>query len=99
MSKRKQIEDIIIEALKEIKDELDVDVFDQEITENTTLYGRNGALDSLTLVSLVADIEDRVSEEFAVDLVLAGDKAMSRTTSPFRTIGSLTDYIEELLLG
>ena len=61
------------------------------------LFGRDGVLDSLGLVSLVVAIEQRVEENFGKRIVLANEKAMSRSASPFRTLGALSEYIVELL--
>ena len=54
-------------------------------------------MDSLALVSFIADLEDKISDEFEKDIVLADEKAMSAKTSPFRNIESLTSYIKSLL--
>ncbi len=62
-----------------------------------TLFGPGGALDSLGLVSYLADLEIRIGEEFGRELVLASEQAMSRSRSPFRTVTALTEYINELL--
>ena len=40
----------------------------------------------------IAEIELRVREQFGGSLVLADERAMSQTRSPFRTVGSLADY-------
>ena len=91
-----RIEKIIIETLKELNEELENDSF---INPNlkTKLYGIDGAMDSLALVSFIADLEDKISDEFEKDIVLADEKAMSAKTSPFRNIESLSSYIKELL--
>ena len=67
--------------------------------EETVLFGRGFGLDSLGLVSLIVDIERLLEEEHGVVLTLADDKAMSQKTSPFRTVGTLADYIGTLLNG
>ena len=66
--------------------------------EETILFGRGSSLDSLGLVSLIVDVE-QLFEEHGVVLTLADDKAMSQKTSPFRTVGTLADYIGTLLNG
>ena len=66
-------------------------------TFETRLYGSNSVLDSITLVTLIADIEDRISMEFGKDIILADERAMSQTRSPFGQVGTLVDYIEQLL--
>jgi acyl carrier protein len=93
---RQKIEKIIIETLEELHEELETEK-PIDITSQTRLYGGDGALDSLALVSLITDVEERVSDEFDKDIVLADEKAMSQRTSPFRNIESLTNYIQKLL--
>jgi len=61
------------------------------------IFGTGGVLDSLDLVNFLADLEYRLGQEFGRELVLASDKAMSRTRSPFRDVDSLAGYIMELL--
>src|SRR5919109_23019 len=50
-------------------------------------------LDSLGLVQLIVDLEQRVEETGGVTITIADDRAMSQRNSPFRTAGTLTDYI------
>lgn len=61
---------------------------------DTEIFGKGALLDSLGLVTMVMDLENRLSDEHGVTVVLASDKAMSRRTSPFRTVGTLVEYIE-----
>ena len=61
------------------------------------IFGAGGVLDSLVLVNFLADLEYRVGQEFGRERVLASDKAMSRSRSPFRDVDSLAGYIMELL--
>jgi len=63
----------------------------------TPLYGANSVLDSLRLVSLVVAVEREIEQESGVSLVLASERAMSQRRSPFLSIGSLAEYIEQLL--
>ena len=93
---QQKIEKIIIEALNEINEELENENL-YDITKETKLYGGNGALDSLALVSLITDLEERISDEFEKDIILADEKAMSQRTSPFRSVETLTNYIQKLL--
>ncbi|MFA6760117.1 MAG: acyl carrier protein [Sulfuricurvum sp.] len=93
---REKIVNIILEALKDLSDELQNSTL-AEPTLHTRLYGGSGMLDSLALVSLIADVEERVSLEFGKDILLADERAMSAQTSPFRSVETLSSYIEELL--
>ena len=93
---QEKIEKIIIDTLKELNEELENEAF-LNPNSKTKLYGGNGAMDSLALVSFIADLEDKISDEFEKDIILADEKAMSSKTSPFRNIESLTSYIKSLL--
>lgn len=91
-----KIENIIIDSLNGLQKELE----NEELTNYTTktkLYGKNGILDSLDLVSLITDLEEVISDEFGKDIVLADEKAMSQKNSPFNTVNTLSVYIEQLL--
>lgn len=93
---KEQIEKIIIEALVELNEELESELLESPTAE-TKLFGGSGALDSLALVSFIADLEERISEELDQDIILADEKAMSQRTSPFRSVESLTNYIDSIL--
>ena len=96
MKKRKTIENIIINAVKEINERLPKE---QQIskTSKKELFGKRGQLDSLGLVNLLVIIEQNIEDEFDVSITIADEKAMSQKRSPFRTIGTLADYINMLL--
>ena len=68
-----------------------------EKSNNTALFGSGSKLDSLEFVNLVVAVEQNIEDEFDVTITLADERAMSQETSPFRTVGTLTDYIEMLL--
>lgn len=63
-----------------------------ELSSETRLYGKDGLLDSMALVSLVMSLEQEIAEKFGAEISLADDKALSQKNSPFRTIGSLVTY-------
>ena len=65
--------------------------------DNAVLLGASGALDSFGLVNLVVALEQRIEDEFGVALTLADEKAMSYSRSPFRTVQTLRDYVQDLL--
>lgn len=86
------IEALIIMSLQQVKEVLDeqkIDSFDSD----TKIFGRKGVLDSMGLVSLITDLEERIEEEFGISLILADDRAMSQQKSPFRSVSSLAQYI------
>jgi hypothetical protein len=61
------------------------------------LYGGDGPLDSLALVTLTSTVEQLLDDEFGVLVSLTDDRALSQARSPFRTIGSLADFAATLL--
>ena len=91
-----EITRIIIDALTELNEELDEPTLISP-TKETKLFGGAGVLDSLALVSFLADVEDKIAERFNVTLIIADEKAMSQTTSPFRNVESLASYISSRL--
>ena len=96
MSREDKILEIMMEAFKEIleqNDEFDSSQFEDSLI----LFGAGATIDSLTLVSLIVDLESRISEYFLVEISLTDDRAMTREISPFDTFGSLKSYIEELV--
>ncbi len=91
-----KIENLVIESLKELNEELENEALESP-TKETKLYGIDGVLDSLALVTLITDLEEKISDEFDKDITLADEKAMSQRNSPFRSVESLTNYISKLL--
>lgn len=65
--------------------------------EQTRLFGEASLLDSIGLVTLMADLEDDIHQAAGVWVTIADEKAMSRLTSPFRRVGLLADHIVELV--
>ncbi len=93
MVKREAVLDLVysaIESINEQKEEQDNLLL---LKEDTLLYGRKSKLDSLSLVILIVDIEQRLTDELGFEVQLANEKAMSQTSSPFRDVSSLVDYI------
>ena len=66
------------------------------INADTPLMGSGRVVDSIGLVTLIVDVENRVAEQTGQSVSLMDDRAMSQTRSPFRTVGSLAEYVTEL---
>ena len=69
----------------------------ESLNEETRLFGGSGLLDSLGLVSVLMDIEQQLNDRLNLSITIADERAMSQERSPFRTIGSLTDYVLVLI--
>jgi acyl carrier protein len=92
--------DAIIKVISSTLKDLNEDLQKEELNNpgaQTYIYGRRGNLDSLALVSLIADLEGKISCEFGNDIILADERAMSQANSPFKTVGNLAEYIHNLL--
>ncbi len=63
----------------------------------TPLLGRQGVVDSLGLVTVVVSVEQSIEDELGAAVTLADERAFSQRSSPFRTVGSLAAYAEELV--
>lgn len=93
---QEKIQTLIYRSLQNLADELEKPEL-QNPTLQTKIYGENGNLDSLALVSFIADVEELIEQEFNQNIILANEKAMSLRNSPFRDVSSLTQYIQSLL--
>lgn len=92
---KSQIREIVLSKLNELNDTLPPEQ-KFEVNENTVLFGNGSAIDSLSLVSLIVDLEMVFSAEHQMDISLTDDRAMTRKQSPFSSINHLVDYIEEI---
>jgi acyl carrier protein len=90
------VQTIIFRALENLNAELDADRKIQ-VGPQTRLFGADATLDSLSLVSVIVDVEGDVSAASGKPIALTDDRAMSRNISPFTDVRSLTAYIVELL--
>ncbi len=93
---RKRVVKVIFEAIDEFNHEL-TEEQQLEKSANTVLFGKSGKLDSLGLVTFIVAVEEKLQEGFEVALTLADERAMSQEKSPFRTIGTLSNYVSLLL--
>ena len=93
---KQRIETVIIQSLHELNDVLDNKIIGPVLPE-TRIFGRKGVLDSMGLVTLITDLEEKLEQEFGYSLILADDRAMSQEKSPFRSVSSLAEYVCMLL--
>lgn len=85
--------DLVLQVVCELNPTLP-DPVKVESGQAAPLYGRAGVLDSIALVTLVVALEQIIDEEYGVSVSLADERAVSQSSSPFRTIGSLASYAE-----
>jgi acyl carrier protein len=96
MMERNEILNNVVSAVRDLVETFpEVDRF--EISEQTVLFGQNSQIDSLSLVSVVVDLETLFYDRYNLELSLTDDRAMTRTISPFESVKNLVDYIHELI--
>lgn len=67
------------------------------IGPDTALFGEDGILDSMGIVSLIVAVEQEVEDRHGVPVSLADERALSQTEGPYRSIGSLAIYAAEVM--
>lgn len=93
---KQKIFDIVINQVTELNETLPEDQ-KFNVNEDTVLFGNNSKIDSLSLVSVIVDLEGVFSSEYDFDISLTDDRAMTREISPFDNVSSLVDYIHEVV--
>ena len=94
---RQKLVDLIIETAGDLGEDLSTS--SENLTQDTILFGEEGVLDSMGLVTLIVAVEQAIEDEFEVGAGLADEKAMSQAKSPYRTIGALADYAASQIQG
>lgn len=90
---KKQINEIVIATIKNYCEANDIQV---ELTKDTPLIGSYRIFDSMGLVNTIVDIETAFLDE-DVEICLTSEAAMSSRISPFRSVGSLCNFIARQL--
>lgn len=67
-----------------------------EVSSSAAIFGDKSPLDSLGLVTLLIEIEERLADR-GVTITLADARALSQTRSPFRDVPALVAYLQELV--
>jgi acyl carrier protein len=65
----------------------------EPVGPSTRLFGPSGVLDSLGLVSVLVEVEQRIADAGEGPVSVMDDRAMSQKHSPFATVDSLADYL------
>jgi acyl carrier protein len=92
---KNKINEIVFGVINEYISSNDIKV-SEELTKNTALIGSSRILDSMGLVNVIVDIETAFLDE-DVEISLTSEAAMSGRISPFRSIGSLCNFIARQL--
>lgn len=92
MDKSSEVLDVIFACVAELNAQLPpADRLQPSL--DTTLIGEGGALDSLALVTLVASIEQALSERLSIDLPLIDEVIGDYQGETVWTIGRLQEFV------
>ena len=96
MKLKEKVTQSIFKAIDELNEQLPPEQ-NLEKSIETRIVGKGGKLDSLGLVNFIVAVEQMIEDEFEVPITLADERAMSQNQSPFRTVGTLAEYIAMLI--
>lgn len=91
-----EIQNIIKDAVEELNEQLETEK-KIEFNPEIRLIGKQSSIESMDFVTLVTIIEELISDRLNKDIRIVSDKAFSRERSPFHSIGTLTDFVIELV--
>jgi acyl carrier protein len=86
-----EVKSLVIGCIKEYLETNDIKTV---VNDNTPLIGSDALVDSMGLVNIIVDVESELLDN-GIEISLTSEKAMSRKISPFRSINSLVNFINE----
>lgn len=90
---KEKVEEIVFNIIRNNTEDLNIG----SLNYDTLLLSAGSAIDSMTIVSIVVDLESELTDAFQKEISLSDDKAMSRKISPYDNVKNLIEYIIELL--
>lgn len=87
---REQMVLVVTELTREMVEAEGLSV--DQIDEQTRLYGEEGIFDSMGIVSLIVAVEQEIQDRYGKSVALADERALSQSSSPYRTISTLAEY-------
>src|SRR6266576_3537165 len=96
MSNEERITNAVYAAVDELNNQLAKGV-QIEKSPDAPLYGASGKLESLDFVTFIMEVEDKINGEFGTDITIADENLLSTEKSPFSTLGTLIEYLQDLL--
>jgi len=96
MPGEERISKAVFAAVDEVNEQLPKGVHIEKSLD-APLYGASGKLESLDFVTLIMEVEEKINAEFGTDITIADDNLLSKEKSPFSTLGTLIEYLHELL--
>jgi acyl carrier protein len=90
---REKIEEVIVTTLNDYLKEQDIE---GEVVSDSILFGSESPVDSMGLVNVLIELESYFRGQ-GYRVLLTSEENLSRASSPFRTVATLTDFILELI--
>ena len=91
---KESFRDLVINLRKQIEEDFSLN----PPLDSEDLFGGTSNLDSMALVALIADLEALIAQKTGKVVILASDKAINRIQSPFSTVTSICEFIDEILV-
>ena len=66
-------------------------------TETALLAGDGGSLSSLSIVTFILGVEERLSEALSRPVSLFDETLIAQPDGPFRTVGDFVDHIQTIV--
>src|SRR5260370_306598 len=96
MATEERVSKAVFSAVDELNTQLPTGV-SVEKSLDAPLYGAGGKLESLDFVTLIMEVEEKINAEFGTGITIADENLLSKAKSPFSTLRTLIEYLEELL--
>ena len=96
MTSNDKVIQVIIQAIDDLNEQLPKEErLDKSV--DMELFVSGGNLDSLSLVSLLTTLEQKIEEQFGISVSIFDHLASSKIENPFMTVNSLADFIASIL--
>ncbi len=96
MADRNRITQAVYLAVDELNSQLPPGVSVEKSLE-ASLYSAGGKLESLDFVTLIMEVEEKINAEFGTNITIADENLLSKQKSPFSTLATLIEYLDETL--
>jgi len=85
--------EIIFSAIKEVNKQQPPE-YQLNLDKNEFLISDKSSLDSLGLITLLINIEEKISKKFKINLNLLDEELISEKNTPFETLASLAAWLK-----
>ncbi len=96
MTNNERITNVVYKAVDELNQQLPKGS-QIEKTLDAPLYGASGKLESLDFVTFIMEVEENMKQELGTDLTIADENLLSKEKSPFSSLRTLIEYLDETL--